>query len=346
MIARAFTLAVVCLLAVSPTAGQVAVEVISGPEACRDCRIQRYLVAHIDESAFPGVVGFGGTEAIVLTDGHILLVPRYLRTPHVADRNGRVVRELGRQGAGLGEYGRVSGYLEFSRGFLVFDSRLHRVTRLSRSFEFETVANMPPLNVLRPVVALEDGSFVVNGTLRGVAPTNPQYPLHLVSPNGNLVRSFGGVLRNEPAPWRRVTQSREGTLLVAPREGAYRIERWDTAGRLLRVYERQASWFPLNATGDHSKPSILGIHEDADGLLWVLTVFFDPRPEDLRPGQPHMFTGRTIVDVLDLEARRVIRTAICSCIGGEVSGGPYFWHYAEEAGGTPRFSIWGFRLAR
>jgi hypothetical protein len=135
-------------------------------------------------------------------------------------------------------------------------------------------------------------------------------------------------------------------LLVAPREGAYRIERWNTVGELLQIYERRASWFPPNVVADHGVPIILGMHEDTNGLLWVLHVTFDPRPADAQLGKPRMPTGHTIIDVLDLKERRIVTTARCECLGGEIIGSPSYWHYAEDSQGNPRFTIWTFRLAR
>jgi hypothetical protein len=50
--------------------------------------------------------------------------------------------------------------------------------------------------------------------------------------------------------------------------------------------------------------------------------------------------------VLDLKERRIVTTARCECLGGEIIGSPSYWHYAEDSQGNPRFTIWTFRLAR
>ena len=339
------TVAASCLMflcLVAQVSAQESVQVIEGEPECVPCRIERYLVAELNDSAFPGVIRIARTAVTVTTDGRFLLGPADLPNPHVANARGEIVAAIGRGGEGPGEYRLVTAALDYGGGFLIYDGRLRRVTRLNRALEFQRVEAFPPIGGARPVIAYDNGNYVVNGTysLSGAA----SKALHLVSPDGKVLRSFGPELSRNGAAIRLVARSRDGTVLVA-RYTDYRIERWDTAGRLLRVYKRDASWFPTRAEEDIEQDGYLitAIHEDRDGMLWVHMADYDAHPN---PGVARMPTGKSIIEVLDLENARLVAAARGDFVGGDVVGAPYQWHYYETTTGEPRLRIWGFRLGR
>lgn len=67
----------------------------------------------------------------------------------------------------------------------------------------------------------------------------------------------------------------------------YRIDRWDTSGRLIESMQRDAPWFEKRETqgpANVTPPSTMltGLTADSDGLLWVVASVADPEWGGLR----------------------------------------------------------------
>jgi hypothetical protein len=154
-----------------------------------------------------------------------------------------------------------------------------------------------------------------------------------VSDDGRIVRSYGepGESPAGELPRRAVGASAGGRVWIAHRD-RYRVERWNTAGRLVDVLERVVAWFPVSAATRGTDASIRQIREDADGRLWVHVVVRDQ-------------TSATIIEVLDPAAGTVITSATFQGWAGDpVGGGFYLRTYRELPTGEPRIDVWGFRL--
>lgn len=308
----------------SPAPAQPAVRVIDGDVSCAECLIERHLVATLSDASLPGAIG-RFAAILALKDGRFLFTRLGESTPYLADRNGAVIKQIGRDGAGPGEYRRPVHTAELADGFLVFDHDLKRMSSLSREFVFRSSANLPIGQIHTSPIVFRDGRFLISATI----PTRESAgePLHLVGPDGRLIRSFGSSSGTDPSLARTVHIARDSTIWVAYRR-QYRLERWDTAGRLLAQYQRNPGWFSSS-----SYPDIVQVDEDDEGRLWVqINLFDDP--------------ARTVIEVLDLERLRVHAFArFDDWSSNVVFGGFDSYRYRETVVGEPHIDIWTFRFA-
>jgi hypothetical protein len=132
-------------------------------------------------------------------------------------------------------------------------------------------------------VVLEGGGIVVTGI--GHSDEAAGLPLHLYSPQGEFVRSFGAepaIVGNWDDPFvqfhRSIASSADGGLWSG-HYIRYIVEKWDSAGRLEQRFNWSTSWFPDDQTPvfapqspDDTPSTVLrGLREDERGRLWILT---------------------------------------------------------------------------
>ena len=110
-------------------------------------------------------------------------------------------------------------------------------------------------------------------------PTLAGHPLHVMSKDGNIVRSFGAdgspfrsteTLKN----WRAVCLNPDGTIWSIAAGGRL-LERWDTAtGRRLSQVTVKSTWFRESSraapTDQVANPIILTIWAEEEDLVWIL----------------------------------------------------------------------------
>jgi hypothetical protein len=202
---------------------------------------------------------------------------------HFYDRAGRLEATVGRQGQGPGEFQgaqalrfRGSGDLE------VYDSRNMQKTVIGPGPEF---AEKQVSRLLTPVAMsntlfLPDDRILTNGDF--AAPPHAGRPVHLLAPDGTILRSFG-----KTPPERRADVAFPLSRAIAWASGSteaiwsahfrqYRIEQWDLNGRLRRAVERQVPWFlPWDMDAPVTPrtpfpPHIRAVAEHAAGQLLVL----------------------------------------------------------------------------
>ena len=247
--------------------GQEVVRISSTP-ACPTCRIELKHVVTLGGS--PGDSVDVGWPVRRNSRGEYVTTSRW--TPWqvaVFSASGKLSALRGRRGDGPGDY-RGIDCLEIGPGDTVHvvDIFLRRRTLLAPGTL--QMARMAPLPILPQVGAVAlvsnshlffaDGRYVVNGQRGDSA-------LHLVSAEGELMRSFGtgyGEEDQPPPPSRRDLSVLQPHSIEADRrldvikrllgdggEGRvwaaygnrYEVELWDTAGRRLRRLARDAEWF-------------------------------------------------------------------------------------------------------
>ena len=103
------------------------------------------------------------------------------------------------------------------------------------------------------------------------------------------------------------------------------MELWSTSGQLVRLLERDASWFPpwTNHSGqidvDKPPPRLLSMRVDPQGLLWVLTMVADanyvPIAQRIAGKERPVWTvadesrlNDTIIEVIEPTTGRLIAT--------------------------------------
>jgi hypothetical protein len=165
--------------------------------------------------------------------------------------------------------GSVQAYDSMSGSLLAFDG----------NYQVTTKMELPH----RPALALSGDRFLVASQIR--TPALVGHPLHVMSKDGNIVRSFGAdgspfrsadTLKNS----RAVCLNPNGTVWSIA-SGGRLLERWDTAtGRRLSQVTVKSTWFRESsrpAPQDQvANPIILTIWAEED-LIWILYRVPDPQ---------------------------------------------------------------------
>lgn len=212
------------------------------------------------------------------------------------------------------------------------------------------------------LVPLESGQLVVQG-----ARTSPQlvgFPLHLLDGSGRLVRSI-----DPPTAMYRVGQFPDfrpvapaaragGIWLAAPNR--YEVTLWSTEGRQLRTISRAPPWF--RAWNQLSRPftspaqtAITAIHQDADGLLWVVTRVPDPtwrvpaghpdsREAEVSSASQSARYLDTVIEVIEPDSGRVVAAAHDSGLPFRFLGDHLAYRLIDGAQGSTRVEILRVRI--
>lgn len=174
------------------------VVVISGGPSCGDCRIQRYRLATITDSLYPGGATLSSSALVhVRADRQFFVAAGGLMGPtdlYLADRSGLVQRQIGRRGRGPGEYLSPFPILETRHVFLVLDAGQRRVTRLAKDDLSVLGTDSLPLWPRTQPAVFTDGRYVVSGPMRWQTDARP---VHIVGSTGQVLRSFGEPGRSE-----------------------------------------------------------------------------------------------------------------------------------------------------
>jgi hypothetical protein len=194
----------------------------------------------------------------------------------VFDSEGKLIKRIGRDGEGPGEF-RLLESLLVGPGDTVhaFDYKLQRRSEISPT-TLEVVRQAPIARVFFQNVMIPNGNFV--GSSDGTDLTGR--PFEELDRKGNRVRAFGG--DGKPAPsyaqswlgYQIFTDHRGGFFAVQRRN--YAFEHWDAAGNLLGRWERNAPWFPRSEPvrirkpwPQYASPWIFGAWVNAEGLLFI-----------------------------------------------------------------------------
>jgi hypothetical protein len=261
----------------SPGSAQVRVE-LRDDDFCRSCRVEVALRVTLGKGeGLPGRP-YANTIATDSQGRFFLGFPETTGEPvWVFDRDGRIIRKLGRSGFGPGEFREVRT-VRITPGdtLRVYDGSLGRVTVYSPALEL--VRTEPASAQLWDILWLEDGSVVINAEMRSAPRVG--LPLHLVTREGRIKRSFG----EDDVPYSPRNRRRFFRWLSAAPGGfwstsytnTYKVQRFDTSGRELARLERRAAWFP--PTDEYWFPSkdrppaseLWGALQSTDSVLWVV----------------------------------------------------------------------------
>ena len=346
---------------------------VSSCAAGEDCRIEFVHVATVGADDVPGALVHDGPVMSRLYDGRFIIFdPRDRVGLKLYDTNGEFVRIIGRPGGGPGEYSLPWHHPLTTDGdtLRIIEGLSRRITLLTA--DGESVIETRPFGVspALEVLFLEDGRYVANGTV--VESDGRGYPLHLVSAQGERVRSFGADTpiyfnAEEAALQRSLSTGADGTIWAAHRV-SYTIEQWDTLGNLLDTVEPESDWFPqrqeirMPRGPDDSPPPHLvnGVWHD-DRLVWIATHVpspewqerMEPLPRPPIPGalnyrlkSPQIDLWMTRFEAFDLETRQVVATADHPSGVDEFLGGGYFYTISLNEWDVPFAEVWRLRLTR
>jgi hypothetical protein len=300
-------------------------------------------------------------------DGTIFLVDNSDDRVKSYDRSGRFLREIGRKGAGPGEYEEV---IDISAGvdsrLHLFDAALARWSEFEYSGKFVTSSPIPAYFRANGVLMRGPRGLIINGIQ--TPSTGPSSALTMVDRNGQTRRTLDTASENIRASWlfeRRLTAMPGGGFLSV-RPYTFTFDLYDAEGRRTRSWRRVAEWVPVRPPAvvpsdglfdRRPDPFVMAVWSDSAGLVWVAALVPSIRWQSV----PHPGRGRmprvdslralgarprveTIIEVVDLKRAMVVaRTRFDRPIGvffadGLVANGE------EDAAGEPMVRVSRLRL--
>lgn len=330
-------------------------------ESCQaPCLLIPERIASLGEQDGPGYVG-RPNSIVQRSDGSFVVVERSDQDRFkVFDVDGRFIRTVGRAGEGPGEF-KTTQFVSLLAGdsIEIYDLGLARTTVLDPDLlpaRTETLAAMMMAQARFP-----DGSRVAVSNIPTVDRVG--LPLHLISADGEIQRSFGAEppiedVRNFDLLSRSVTLASDSSVWAAQLT-AYQLEEWAISGQKLRQLERVVDWFEghddYGPQGeDPPNPGVIAVRRDRSGRLWTITHVADVNWRDaLQVGRSRLTGGNrllvqdetrfwdSIIEVLDVERKRVIAAVrLDEKALGFVADGMIFT-YSER--GFPTIDIWRLR---
>lgn len=216
---------------------------------------------------------------------------------------------------------------------------------------------------LRPAsmrLLLPDGRAVGTGTV--ATRDNVGFPLHLLAPDGAVLRSFG-TDRPEDAPGQSLDLRK---LAMAGPDAVwagnltrYRIERWSLEGVRQAALVRDVPWFQPYTDmrwrpGQEPHPILMAMRRDAAGRLWTVVRVADRRWRDARPVITDTLLARrnpaaqydpeelfdTMVEVIDPACGRVLLSRrFPGLVAGFLDDGRMI-SWSDRPGAYPHVTVW------
>ena len=186
--------------------------------------------------------------------------------------SGDIVHRVGKNGGRPGDFRAISALIIGPCDTVfAFDPKLGR----ANVFDEKYVCSRTLLLTFTPDLfagLAVGGRLVLNANIR--TEKRVGYPLHLISRTGDPIRSFGsdtGRYRPDLAfSDRRILARSGGGSLWAGYLNQYVVERWDMAGKLLEVLNRDVGWFepyrgyPAASAETPPPPHMTGLVEESD----------------------------------------------------------------------------------
>lgn len=287
----------------------VAVDAYQSPAGCRiDCTVGKQSVVTLSG------VNTTTIGAFVVRDGRgrYAAISGDFRQLLIFDTTGKLLESP------RPTYGRIVSLFVDSMGAVqAYDSRSGSLLTFDANYQVKTKTELPH----GPTLPLGGDRFLVASQIP--TPALVGHPLHVMSKDGNIVRSFGGdgspfrsadILKNS----RAVCLNPDGTIWSIA-SGGRLLERWDTAtGRRLAQVTVKSTWFressSLAPRDQVANPIILTIWAE-DNLIWILYQAPDPHwIPGPRPERDFVETG----EIADRRSDWVLE-AVRSDTGGVVA---------------------------
>ncbi len=215
---------------------------IVASRACDGCRVVVREVALLSDDTFDTDLS---NARVMRTPSGEYLVGGRRGVLGVFDSTFRFRRQLGRSGAGPGEFRLPTQVIPKGRDSLaVFDWALRRLTLYGA--DLNAPARSLVLPEFRDAIFLRNGELLLSGLITTASAAG--FPLHVVTSSGTLSRSFGTAVprvhRNSGRVLAKsIVRSQQGRILVG-NPYRYEIEVWSEDLRLARTLSREVAWFP------------------------------------------------------------------------------------------------------
>ena len=270
---------------------------------CPPCEVELETRLVITDSAGQGFLH--SPVPVVRNDhsGRYYAAPQQSAELLVFDSTGVQVDLIGRRGQGPGEFEWViPPAVKPGDSLVVFDGVQRKAVIYSPSLEFVREHRFP----FPPVYVFEDGSILVNENIPD--PDHIGYPLHVLAPDGEILRSFGQdppeFRADQAAEYSRaLAVTGEGQLWTSPK-ARLELELWDPwTGERIRELSTEWPEFRIDESGGREadprryEPSTLvaGLIHEPEGVLWVLLRHAAPDWEpDYGPDEPVPRRGLTL----------------------------------------------------
>lgn len=333
--------------------------IIKSDTECETCDIVFSDVATISGAQFEGP----NTTIARDSAGRFYLADATDGLLKVYTASGQFLWQLGRRGAGPGEYELIRNILPAADGSVqVLDGALARRSHYSADGTFLGSTPTAVIGGIGMSAALLGNSLVINAL-----PASREVSgnaLQIIDPQGRPTAWFGDASPFDPSKrWlqqRLLWVRRSGELLVAePFTFTIDVYRPDFTKK--ESITRTADWLPTRppdarpSDGVFDKPftpRLGGMWEDSGGLLWLYIAV--PAP-DWKPGpvaDPHAMPSggayaalaarprvQTMLEVIDVERRHVLARARLTKSPGLSFGQGYFVHSIDDSLGEPGLRI-------
>ena len=287
----------------------------------------------------------------------------------VYDSGGRFIRAIGRRGQGPGEFRGSGGAIVPGPGDSLRVFQPPRIRLFDPEYRYVRGIDLPS-GVHGSALPLADGR-VVYPFMRIRA--HEGSPLHILSSEGAIVRSFGiaaplAVAGCSGCSVRQLAASRSPDRFWAARANTYQVEQWSTSGELLRVFVVERSeWFPARIAAkltsgelrpNRTTPYLAGIWEDSNSMLWIVgSASRSGEIDETNPPRRGIsivprdsatlarYPRRTIVEVIDPASRTVVASRSMNETYGEMGDG-LVYSRRQDADGFMYVDIWRVVLRR
>jgi hypothetical protein len=239
------------------------------------------------------------------------------------DADGSLRSIFGRRGSGPGEIPSRGNRLIVSPSGRILAFVAGRYVAFDSAGEPVAMVRLPGMPFGSPLLR-PNGDLIMAAPLR--APSAVGKAIHVISPTGELVRSFLGDgtfdIRCVQCLTHRFTAVRGAEQLWVVPPNRYELMRIDLYGRILGGFDVRNSWFSQSTDSMRPNVPITSLRQDRNGLLWIFAAV---RPATPRPGRgvaapsESVLTRiqaatRTVIDVFDPKAGVFVTSRT---IGGE-----------------------------
>lgn len=351
------------LLAICPLMASLQAQIVTigSDVSCPTCVVEKHAVLRLSGPEISGPVSTIARDE----RGRLFAVDRTDGILRMYGSDGRLVRQIGRHGAGPGEYEQIRNVLVDSAGNIhVVDGVLGRRSEYDPTGKFRTSAQgITQGGFGRPILLAEDGQMIINGI--GHTIDDVGYSLQRVDKSGATTGLFDEAAYSAERPWQqdRILAGRRNGRFWVGNPYAFTFDLYAADLKKTLSIVRRADWLPPLKTDDRLSdgvwdrpytPQIRASWEDADGNLWVL--YYVPSPE-WKPG-PRLPTPaqmrasgppaaeqtsrprlNTVIEVIDLKRNVVLARTRFRDPVGLVFGSGYVARTVYDQGGEPSIEI-------
>ena len=332
---------------------------VSGEPECKDCRIELRRVAILGDSTDTSSVrpDAASKECMVgrLRSGEwVLSGVAGGGLLNIYGETGKLIRTIGRKGAGPGEFRSPLRHVVGSDDSLfVIDDGNARIQLMTAAGDFVRV--FPTRDRFRGFALLPDDQLV----LFRVPSKRTDHLFHQFDRNGQLVRSFGTPIQPDSS------LDLENWFVVAAPQGrfwtasiwSYELRRWRAPDTLDLEVSREVDWFrspSVYPAGVYvtvpPPPLLLHAWEDSSGRLWTYTAVADlnwaPGMKIVPSPEWQEKTFDTVIEVIDLSTGKLLASMRHPARLGIVCNSPLMYGVDETADGDLRVSVYEPQLNR